>query len=240
MIYSREFLENLAERINKKYFPERLDFPSVLNCYDLLDAVGCDYEWKYVSPDDSIMGITFFENGAWPIWPHGTYSEGDLPNYEFFSKGTVVINQRILDSGSKVAQCRERFVVVHELSHWIKDKQYFEAHPDSITQTCLKNDFGKTFWKSNMSELEIIERQANYLCAAIHMPRDVIIESFFQAGRYKNIPQDAIEFKPYMKSWIAKLAVQFGMNYNPVLYPPQFHNAGRRSSDLPRPFRIFP
>ena len=39
MIYSREFLENLAERINKKYFPERLDSPSVLNCYDLLEAV---------------------------------------------------------------------------------------------------------------------------------------------------------------------------------------------------------
>lgn len=218
MIYTREYLENLADNINKKHFPERLLSPSVLDAYDLLEAIGCDYEWKFISPDDSIMGITFFGDGKWPIWPNGTYSKGDLPSYELFKKGTIVINQWLLDSKKKGAECSERFVVTHEAAHWIKDKLYFEKHPDSVAHTCSRNDFGKTYWSSNMTDLEIIERQANYLSAAIHMPRKIITESFFKAGRYKNIPNDPIAFQPYMKGWIAKIAPQFGMNFNPIIY----------------------
>lgn len=218
MIYTNEYLENLADTINRDFFPERLSTPSVLDGYDLLEAIGCDYEWKYISPDDSIMGITFFGDGRWPIWPKASYTKGDLPSYELFRTGTVVINQRLLDSKKKGADCSERFVVTHEASHWIKDKRYFEEHPDSIAHTCSRNDFGKTYWNSNMTDLEIIERQANYLSAAIHMPRDLIKDSFFKAGRYKNIPHEAIEFQPYMKAWVAKIAPQFGMNFNPIIY----------------------
>jgi hypothetical protein len=54
--------------------------------------------------------------------------------------------------------------------------------------------------------------------AATLMPRDVIIDMFFTIGRYKNIPSEPIEFQPYMKSWVAKIAVQFGVNFNPVIY----------------------
>ncbi|MCR5149698.1 MAG: ImmA/IrrE family metallo-endopeptidase [Clostridiales bacterium] len=218
MIYTREYLENLADSVNRDFFPERLTTPSVLDGYDLLEAIGCEYEWKYISPNDCIMGMTVFADGRWPIWPKGTFTEGDKPLFESFRKGTVIINQRLLDSKKKGADCSERFVVTHEASHWLKDKRYFEARPDSVVHTCTKNDFGKTIWDSNMTELEIIERQANYLGAAILMPRDVITESFFKAGRYKNIPKKPIAFQPYMKGWIAKIAPQFGMNYNPTFY----------------------
>ena len=66
--------------------------------------------------------------------------------------------------------------------------------------------------------VEIIERQANYLGAAIHMPRDVITDAFFKAGRYKHRPTGPIEFKGFMRKWIAEIAPQFGMNFNPVKY----------------------
>ena len=55
MIYTREYLEDLANNINRDFFPERLSSPSVLDCYDLLEALGCTYEWKYISPDDTII-----------------------------------------------------------------------------------------------------------------------------------------------------------------------------------------
>lgn len=83
-IYTRDYLENLADSINRKFFPERLMSPSVLDSYDLLEAIGCEYEWKYISPDDSIMGMTFFGDGTWPIWPNNTYTKGDIPSYELF------------------------------------------------------------------------------------------------------------------------------------------------------------
>ena len=218
MIYTREDLELIADDINKDFFPDRLSKPSILDVYDLLEAIGCDYEWKYLSPDDTFMGMTFFDDGFWPIWPKGHYSEGDMPTIELFKKGTIVINQRLLDSKSQKAICSERFIVTHEAAHWLKDKSYFEKHPRSIMQTCYKNDFDTTVWNNRMSELEIIERQANYLGAAIQMPRDVIIESFFKIGRYKHIPNEPIKFKPYMKAWIAKIASLYGLNFNPVKY----------------------
>ena len=48
MIYTREHLENLADSVNRDFFPERLTSPSVLDGYDLLEAIGCEYEWKYI------------------------------------------------------------------------------------------------------------------------------------------------------------------------------------------------
>ena len=69
-----------------------------------------------------------------------------------------------------------------------------------------------------MSDRDIIERQNNYLCAAVIMPRNVIKTAFFKSMRYKNIPEEPIEYKPYMKKHIAALAKAYGINYNPVLY----------------------
>ena len=69
-----------------------------------------------------------------------------------------------------------------------------------------------------MSEIEIIERQTNYLNAAILMPRDVIKKEFFRIGRYRNIPIQTIEYKSYMRGWVADLAKKYNLNFNPVLY----------------------
>ena len=69
-----------------------------------------------------------------------------------------------------------------------------------------------------MSELDIIERQTNYLNAAILMPKDVIIKKFEKISRYKVIPNQPLEFKSYMKAYIKKLADEFELNFQPVLY----------------------
>ena len=69
-----------------------------------------------------------------------------------------------------------------------------------------------------MSERDVIERQTNYLSAAVIMPRSVIKKAFFKSMRFKNIPEEPIEYKPFMKKHIAILANGFGVNFNPVLY----------------------
>ncbi len=219
MIYTKEKLEELADSINKEYFPARLTSASPLDCYDLLDALGCEVEWKYISPDDSILGATFFDDGYWYIWPDGTFHKGDMFTTEYFPKGTILINQRVLDSKAKTARGSENFIVGHECAHWIKDQEYFSKHAaKDVFHVCKKNDFGSTWWNNSMSKLEIIERQTNYLDAAILMPRDVIRSEFFRISRYKNIPNQPLEFKNYMKKWIAVLSQKFGVNFNPVKY----------------------
>lgn len=110
------------------------------------------------------------------------------------------------------------FVCTHENCHWIKDLEYFKDHPENIIQICDSKSLEKTYWNSKMSDRDIIERQNNYLCAAVIMPRDVIKKAFFKSMRYKNIPDKSIEYKPFMKKHIAILANMYGINYNPVLY----------------------
>lgn len=219
MIYTREKLEILADSINQKYFPERLNSAIRIDGYDLLESLGCEVEWKYISPDNSILGATFFDNGCWPIWPNGNFQKGDTFNMEYFRKGTVLINQVLLDSNKSNSRERENFVVVHEGSHWIKDQEYFKTHAEKdIFHICQKNNFGTTNWDQSMTEIEIIERQTNYLTAAILMPRDIISFEFFKLSRYKNLPAQPLEFKNYMKKWISELSHKFGVNFNPVKY----------------------
>ena len=219
MIYTKDKLEDLADAVNRKYFPERLSSAIALDPYDLVDKLGCTVDWKYISPDDTILGATFFSDCVWPVWPNGTFKKGDICNLDLFRTGTIVINQRVLDSKSKKAKQFENFIVGHECSHWIKDKDYFESHGEQDAyHICQKNDFESTWWRTSMTEIEIIERQTNYLNAAILMPRDVIKREFFRIGRYRNIPTQAIEYKSYMRGWVAELAKKFDLNFNPVLY----------------------
>ena len=51
MFYSRENLEQMADDLNRKYYPERLEKILPLDPYDLLEKQGLDVEWKYISPN---------------------------------------------------------------------------------------------------------------------------------------------------------------------------------------------
>ena len=216
MVFSNEELEVMAEKINKEYFPERLNSAISLDPYDLLDKLGCSYNWKYISPDKSILGMTFFGDSAWPIWPTGKYKKGDMCKVEFFPEKTIVINQSVLDGQKN--RYEENFIVAHEAGHWIKDKDYFKSKPDTTSHICKKNDMGKTYWNNSMDELDIIERQTNYLGAAILMPRDIIRNEFFKTLRYRNYPNSPIYLERFMYGAIQKLSKNFNVNFNPVKY----------------------
>lgn len=213
--YSKEKLEIMADELNKENYPERLEKLIPFDPYDFLEKRGLEIERKYITPNKKILGMIFFDNGVWPVWDNGNYNKGDYPHNEFFKKGTVVINNILIDEKDVK---KERFVAGHEAMHWIKDKDYFKAHTTDVLHACKDEVFEKTYWNNRMSGEEIIERQTNYLNAAVQMPRDLIKSEFFKKLRYKNIPEGSIEYMSYMKKYIKSLADSFGLNYNPVLY----------------------
>lgn len=216
MIYRKEQLEKMADGINDKFFPERLYKAQKLDPYDLLERENCTVDWKYISPNADILGMTFFKEGAWPIWDTGKFISSSRPHFESFQKGTIIINQAVLDKKNNRKQ--ENYIVAHEVAHWIKDQDYFSANEGSPVQICKKNSFGKTYWSNSMDELEIIERQTNYLCTAILLPRDILKKEFFRIGRYKNVPNQPIQYTNYMKGWIGELSTIYELNFNPILY----------------------
>ena len=214
-IYSRECLEKMADDTNKKYYPDRLNKVMKLNPYDLMDKMELEIEWNYLSPNMQLLGMIFFADGIWPIWDDENYKISKKPKFKKFKKGTIVINTIL--TGEKY-RCKETFDCTHEISHWIKDKNYFESHPTDCIHICKSDDFEKTYWNNSMSELDVIERQTNYLAAAILMPGELIKKEFFKRLRYKNIPDKAIKYEKYMKKVINELAKEFDLNFNPVLY----------------------
>jgi len=213
--YSREYLENLADKVNMKYYPSRLNEMSPMDPYDLMEKLGLEIEWKYLYPCDDLLGMIFFADNIWPVWDIETRKTGGKPRVEIFRKGTIVINEIL--TNKKNAK-KERFVCGHEVSHWIKDQRYFNEHPTDLIHACNEEAYKKTYWNNTMSELDIIERQTNYLNAAMLMPRNVIIKEFERISRYKYIPEHPLELKSYMKAYVKNLADGFGLNYNPVLY----------------------
>ena len=90
--YSRETLELMADETNGKYYPERLEKVLPLDPYDLLEKQGLDVEWKYISPNEQLLGLIFFADEQFPVWNKGTFEQGDKPHCESFKRGTIVIN----------------------------------------------------------------------------------------------------------------------------------------------------
>ena len=226
--YSREELERWADDINKKYYPNRLEKIIPFDPYDFLEKIGLEVEWKYISPNEKILGMIFFDDGTWFVWDTGKFKNGDKPHIETFKKGTIVINTILTEKRNAK---RETFVCGHEVMHWIKDKDYFKNHTTDVIHACKEDVFEKTYWSSKMSEIEIIERQTNCLNAAVLMPRDLIKREFFKRLKYKNIPDGPIEYTIYMKKHIKSLADDFGLNYSPVLYRLYDLNILERRSD---------
>lgn len=206
----------MANEINSRYYPQRLTSVVPLDCYDLLEKLGLDIEWKYISPSLDIQGMYFVEDGEFYVWPHGEIRSGDKPILEKFKKDTIVINQILLDK--KSYKQKENFVCTHEIGHAIKDKEYFRLHPKNRMQMCSEASLRGSSWNDSMQVEDVIESQNNYLTAALLMPREVIKTQFFKALKWRNIPSEPVEFVPYMKKSIGVLAKGYGVNYNPVIY----------------------
>ena len=119
---------------------------------------------------------------------------------------------------SKKLSKAETFAVAHEGCHIIKDKAFFESHPMEISAIFKVNDSKRNYWSGSEPTIELIERQNDYLTAAVLMPKQQIKNAFFRSMRYKNIPNEPIQFQPFMKGHIARLAKAYGLNFNVVLY----------------------
>lgn len=72
--YSAHQLENEAEKLLTQFDPERLRKPKPIDVYAVIEkCLGVDYDWKYITPDQSILGATAFNAGYVWVWPEPCY-----------------------------------------------------------------------------------------------------------------------------------------------------------------------
>ena len=56
--YSARQLESEAEKLLFQFDPERLKKPKSIDVYAVIEkCLGVEYDWKYITPDQSILGV---------------------------------------------------------------------------------------------------------------------------------------------------------------------------------------
>ena len=62
--YSPTQLEKTAEQLLRKFDPERLLRPKPIDVYEVIEkCLDVPYDWKYLTPNQSVLGMTFFDDG---------------------------------------------------------------------------------------------------------------------------------------------------------------------------------
>ena len=176
--YSARQLESEAEKLLFQFDPERLKKPKSIDVYAVIEkCLGVEYDWKYITPDQSILGATAFNAGYIWVWPEPCYREGMLPSKAYLPKGCILIDATLTESGNRG---RENFTVMHEVFHQVLHKNCFRREkPDYIHGTSQKalNTCAAAFLMPQDVVREEFKKRSNNLGSKYPLPCDYMVES---------------------------------------------------------------
>lgn len=88
--YSAHQLEKEAEKLLNQFDPERLKKPKPIDVYAVIEkCLGVDYDWKYITPDQSILGATACGCGPNPVIERACFLQRFI-----FPRGVFSLMQR--------------------------------------------------------------------------------------------------------------------------------------------------
>lgn len=206
--YSKNQLNRIAENLLWEFDKERLETPKPLDVYEVIEkCLGVSYDWKYLTPDQSILGLTAFGDGYIWAWEKPSYEEGDKPYKVPLSKGTIVIDSTLTESDNRG---RENFTVMHEVFHQVLHKSYFEHNTIDYAHTTSSRTIRRIGEKRKLvTDLDWIEWQANTCAAAFLMPANLVKEKVVE---YKDGKQTVDYFDIAYGKLIPQLATDFNVS----------------------------
>ncbi len=174
--YSAKQLEEKANELLYKFDPERLEKPKPIDVYAVIEkCLDVPYDWKYITPDQSVWGLTFFKPGYLWVWPKPYYRAGMMPEKRDFEAGTIVIDSYLTELPQRGP---ENFTVMHEVFHQVLHKRCFAHSKGDYAHATTKSALTLTNRSAIRSSLEINESQANFCAACFLMPRKPVREVF--------------------------------------------------------------
>lgn len=211
--YSPNQLERKANEALAQYDKKRLEQANSIDVYDVIEKLlDVPYDWKYITPDQSILGATAFNAGYMWVWPESVYYDGLLPYRIPVEKGTIIIDSTLTESDNRG---RENFTVMHEVFHQLLHKKCFRSEPADYVHGTTSKALTSHGHKKLVTALDIIEYQANFSAACFLMPREGTINAFHKMfdktayGKWKTI---------YLDSVIAKMAEEFNVSETAMKY----------------------
>ncbi len=174
--YSPAQLEDKANDLLRRFDAERLTIAKPIDVYAVIEkCLDVSYDWKYITPDQSIWGMTFFKPGYQWVWPEPRYKAGMLPEKLFFDQGTILIDSFLTELQDRGP---ENFTVMHEVFHQILHKRCFAHASGDYKHQTKKENLNLRTGRKSMSSLEICEYQANFCAACFLMPRVPVTAMF--------------------------------------------------------------
>ena len=78
--YSAKQLEEKATELLIEFDAERLKKIKPIDVYAVIEkCLDVPYDWKYLTPDQSVLGATAFNEGLIWVWPENEYYDGLMP-----------------------------------------------------------------------------------------------------------------------------------------------------------------
>ena len=195
--YSPSQLESKANELLVQFDPERLVKAKPIDIYAVIEkCLDVPYDWKYITPDQSIWGMTFFKPGYQWVWPCSYFENGMNPEKVYYDQGTIVIDSFLTELDDRGP---ENFTVMHEVFHQILHKRCFAHSKGDYKHETQKRNLSLQAGRAYKSSLEICESQANFCAACFLMPKEPVTALFRDMS---GLSEDAL-----LKSMASKFSV---------------------------------
>ncbi|MDR1439324.1 MAG: ImmA/IrrE family metallo-endopeptidase [Clostridiales bacterium] len=173
-------LDAYAESVVADFAPERRDAPGPLDAESFVEYyLGLPIEYRRVSYDRRVLAMTAFNAGFVQVADELTGMPEPMP----VMAGTVVVDTSL---ATKRNLPRLRFTLMHEAAHWLLHRPAFAEDnpfgaPGIYESQCLAAKEGRIDYSRSQKErtdIERIERQADFLASALLMPRPALRRAY--------------------------------------------------------------
>ena len=178
-ILSKDDMESIADSKMKEFHSiDGSDEPSFSVWKFATRYLKKQVRFEWLSNNGSILGLSVFSNGT--RLPFYIPEEDDL-DWRIVDGNTILLD-RSLEQAGQVSIHRPRFVLMHECAHQILHANYYRSlalklKPKAAAYSIQKSSEPENRFndrKKSWEDLDWIEWQANYLAAALLMPKFMI------------------------------------------------------------------
>ena len=179
-------LDDYAETVVADFAPELLHYPGILNVEEFLEFyLELSTRYCHISYDRKVLGMTAFNDGLLQVVDDETGLTEPIP----VTTGTVILDTSLT---TKRNRPRLRFTSMHEGSHWLIHRPAFAednpfGHIGVYENQYLAAKEGRMDYSRSNSErtdIERIERQADFLSSAILIPRPALRNAYREFFRF--------------------------------------------------------
>lgn len=204
--YTPTQLEAKAKELLVEFDAERLHKTKPIDVYLVIEkCLSVSYDWKYLTPDQSVLGATAFTGGTLWVWPESKYYDGLLPFEIEVEPGTILIDSTLTEQDNRG---RENFTVMHEVFHQVLHKKCFRGMPKSYVHPTSSRTIDGYIRYATYA-LAMIEKQANACAAAFLMPAELTRDNYIE--RYKSAGMSRYNWQ-FKYDIIKELAEEFSVS----------------------------